>query len=121
MAVVKILIDIKEYNRLLLVERSFSDLEKQIAKSSKAEKDSTSVNSDGEEQKKLNQKGEGTPELTKVMMENQNNSELETPSPGILPSITLPPSATTAPTVKDHNLPWYYLGDLIDSKKDASK
>ncbi len=95
----KILLDTKEYHRLLAIERKYNTLLKEHEQQGKG---NTCPKCD-----------ESVDSVSKIIMDNEKKHAISTPVPGIIPSITNPleagnnkVSSTTAPSS-----PWYYLGN----------
>ncbi len=96
----KILLDYKDYERLLTVEKEYHELLKA----------------------KNEQKGAGqecptckntTKPLSQLVMENERMHALETPVPNIIPSITNPMEVKQSDTEsRSASVPWYYIGDM---------
>ncbi len=96
----KILLDTKEYQRLLAIETKYNALLKE--KHEQQGKGNTCPKCD-----------ESVDSVSKIIMDNEKKHAINTPVPGIIPSITNPleegENKVSSSTVSRRE--WYYLGD----------
>ncbi len=107
-----VFLEYSEYQRLLELKKKNELLQQKI---NQLQKELT-------EEKRMKQDGSGLDTNLSARLARKDQ-ELETPQPGILNSITFPPSARLQEEEKNKTLEekWYYLGMPSERKGDEGK